>query len=49
MGSRQSGFVLWPDEFERGFCQGEGQLVLRLGTCLVSVLVAGELGRALER
>ena len=49
MGSRQSGFVLRPDEFERGFWQGEAQLVLQLGNCVVSVLVAGELGQALER
>jgi hypothetical protein len=49
VGSRQSGFVLRPDEFERGFWQGEEQLVLQLGNCVVSVLVAGELGQALER
>lgn len=49
VGSRQSGFVLRPDEFERGFWQDEGQLVVQLGHCLVSVLVAGELGSALER
>jgi hypothetical protein len=49
VGSRQSGFVLRPDEFVRGFWQGEGQLVVQLGNCVVSVLVAGELGRALER
>src|SRR5919205_112720 len=49
VGSRQSGFVLRPDEFERGCWQGEEQLVVQLGNCVVSVLVAGELGRALER
>lgn len=49
VGSRQSGFVVRPDEFERGFWQGKGQLVVELGTCAVSVLVAGELGSALER
>jgi hypothetical protein len=49
VGSRQSGFVLRPDEFERGFWQGEEQLVVQLGNCMVSVLAAGELGRALER
>jgi hypothetical protein len=49
VGSRQSGFVVRPDEFKRGFWQREGQLVLELGTCAVSVLVAGELGSALER
>lgn len=49
VGSRQSGFVLRPDEFERGFWQGEGHLVVHLGSCAVSVLASGELGRALER
>jgi hypothetical protein len=49
VGSRQSGFVLRPDEFVRGFWQSEGQLVVQLGQCVVSVLVAGDLGRALER
>jgi hypothetical protein len=49
VGSRQSGFVLRPDEFERGYWQGDEQLVVQLGNCVVSVLVAGELGRALER
>ncbi len=49
VGSRQSGFVLRPDEFERGYWQGEEQLIVQLGNCVVSVLVAGELGRALER
>ena len=49
VGSRQSGFVLRPDEFERGYWRGEEQLIVQLGNCVVSVLVAGELGRALER
>jgi hypothetical protein len=49
VGSRQSGFVLRPDEFVRGFWLGDGQLVVQLGNCVVNVLVAGELGRALER
>lgn len=49
VGSRESGFVLRPDEFERAYRQGEGQLVVQLGNSLVTVLVAGELGRALER
>jgi hypothetical protein len=49
VGSRQSGFVLRPDEFERGYWHGEEQLIVQLGNCVVSVLVAGELGRALER
>lgn len=49
VGSRQNGFVLRPDEFVRGFWRGERQLVVDLGSCAVSVLVHGELGRALER
>jgi hypothetical protein len=49
VGSRQSGFVLRPDEFERGFWQGDGQLVLHLGSCAVCVVAGGELGEALER
>ena len=49
VGSRQNGFVLRPDEFERAFWQGESQLVLHLGRCAISVLLGGELGTALER
>jgi len=49
VGSRQSGFVLRPDEFQRGFRHGDGQLVFHLGSCAVTVLTRGELGRALER
>ncbi|HEY2777317.1 MAG TPA: hypothetical protein VGI77_05395 [Gaiellaceae bacterium] len=49
VGSRQSGFVIRPDEFERGFWQSDGQLVVHVGQCAISVLVGGELGRALER
>ena len=49
VGSRQSGFVLRPDEFVRGFWQDEGQLVVHLGGCAVSVVAGGELGLALER
>ena len=49
VGSRQSGFVVRPDEFERAFTASDGHLVLELGSCAVSVLVGGELGRALER
>jgi hypothetical protein len=49
VGSRQSGFVLRPDEFERGFWHGNGQLVMHLGSCAVSVVAGGELGKALER
>lgn len=49
VGSRQSGFVIRPDEFERGFWRGDNQLVLRVGQCAITVLAGGELGRALER
>ena len=49
VGSRQSGFVVRPDEFERGFWRTDNQLVLQVGQCAISVLAGGELGRALER
>jgi hypothetical protein len=49
VGSRQNGFVVRPDEFERGFWQQDGQLVLHLGSSAISILVRGELTTALER
>ena len=49
VGSRQNGFVIRPDEFERAFWQSDGQLVLHLGGGAISVLLRGELGTALER
>ena len=49
VGSRQSGFVLRPDDFERGFWQGDRRLVMHLGSCAVSVVAGGELGQELER
>lgn len=49
VGSRQNGFVVRPDEFERGFWQRDDQLVLHLGHCAISVLLRGELTEALER
>jgi len=49
VGSRQSGFVLRPDEFERAFRQGPEQLTLHLGRCAVTVLARGELGEAMRR
>jgi len=49
VGSRENGFVVRPDEFERAFLAADGHLVLELGSCAVSVLLRGELGRALER
>ncbi|HET7137816.1 MAG TPA: hypothetical protein VFI04_05640 [Gaiellaceae bacterium] len=49
VGSRQNGFVIRPDEFERAFWRGDSQLVVHLGRCAISILVGGELGSALER
>ena len=49
VGSRQSGFVLRPDEFERAFWQGNRQLTIHLGQCAVTVIIQGELGDALQR
>lgn len=49
VGSRQSGFVLRPDEFERAFWQNDAQLTLHLGECAVTILNQGELGKALQR
>ena len=49
VGSRQNGFVVRPDEFERGYWRGDNQLVLQVGQSAISVLAGGELGRALER
>jgi hypothetical protein len=49
VGSRQNGFVLRPDEFERAFRQGSEQLTLHLGQCAVTVLTQGELGEAMRR
>ena len=49
VGSRQSGFVLRPDEFERAFQQTPEQLTIHLGRCAVTILTEGELGEALRR
>jgi hypothetical protein len=49
VGSRQSGFVIRPDEFVHAFWQTPEQLTIHLGDCGVTVLVRGELGAALER
>ena len=49
VGSRQSGFVLRPDEFERAFWQTERQLTIHLGQSAVTVIIHGELGEALRR
>jgi hypothetical protein len=48
VGSRQSGFVLRPDEFERAFWQTDEQLTIHLGACAVTILIQGELGEALS-
>ena len=49
VGSRQNGFVVRPDEFERAFWRSDSQLVVQVGHCAIHVLLGGELGRALER
>jgi hypothetical protein len=49
VGSRQTGFVIRPDEFVHGFWRTERQLVAHLGAVAVSVLVRGDLGEALAR
>lgn len=49
VGSRQNGFVVRPDEFERAFWRSDGQLVVHVGHCAIHVIAGGELGRALER
>ena len=48
VGSRQSGFVIRPDEFVQAFWQTERQLTIHLCECAVTVLSAGELGDALR-
>jgi hypothetical protein len=49
VGSRQNGFVLRPDEFERAFWQTDEQLTIHLGECAVTVLIQGDLEQALRR
>jgi hypothetical protein len=49
VGSRQNGFVIRPDDFERGFWRSSGQLVVHVGNSAISVLAGGDLGMALER
>ena len=49
VGSRQNGFVIRPDEFERGFWRNSSQLDLHSGHCAISLLIGGELGKALAR
>ena len=49
VGSRQSGFVVRPDEFDCGFRQGDGQLTIHLGRCAVTIVTHGELGEVMKR
>ena len=49
VGSRESGFVVRPDEFVQAFWQTDRQLTIHLGACAVTVLIQGELGEALQR
>lgn len=49
VGSRETGFIIRADEFERGFWRSDNQLVLHMGPWAISVLAGGELGRALGR
>jgi hypothetical protein len=49
VGSRLNGFVIRPDEFERGFWRSDGQLTVHVRNCAITVLAGGELGNALER
>jgi hypothetical protein len=49
VGSRESGFVIRPDEFKHAFWQSDEQLTIHLGDCAITILVHGELGEALER
>ena len=49
VGTRQSGFILRPDEFEQAFWQTDRQLTMHLGRCAVTVILQGELGEALRR
>jgi hypothetical protein len=49
VGSRQSGFVLRPDEFDRAFTNGPEHLTIHIRECAVTVLTQGELGEAMRR
>jgi hypothetical protein len=49
VGSRQSGFVIRPDEFVQAFWQTDHQLTIHLGECAVTLLLQGELGSALRQ
>jgi hypothetical protein len=49
VGSRQSGFVVRPDEFVHAFWQTDRQLTVRVGDCAITALIDGDLGEALHR
>ena len=49
VGSRQSGFVLRPDDFVRAFTQGSFQLTIHLGACAVTILTRTDLADAMKR
>jgi hypothetical protein len=49
VGSRQTGFVIRPDEFVQALRWDPTQLTIRLGSCAVTVLTRGELGEAIRR
>ena len=48
VGSRQTGFVLRPDEFVSGLSQGSSQLTIHLGACAITILTSGA-GEAMRR
>jgi hypothetical protein len=49
VGTRQSGFVVRPDEFTGAWRSDERQLTLQLGSCAVTILLQGDLGDVLSR
>ena len=49
VGSRESGFVLRPDDFVNAFTQGSFQLTIHLGACAVTILTRGDLADAMKR
>lgn len=49
VGSRETGFVLRPDDFVTGFAQGSTQLTIHLGSCAVTILTRSDLDQAMSR
>jgi hypothetical protein len=49
VGSRQSGFVLRPDDFVRAFKQTAKHLTMHLGNCAVTVFTQGDLDEVMKR